>query len=429
MFYGYGVRPSPTSGEDFFAHANADRAGSAFRFPDWDFPLFAPRIETTSREVTGPAVLATAPAVSGPVPIAPEPALDPLPARFQLANLGSDEALRIHGIASGDILGQGWRSVSSAGDVNGDGIEDIILGAFGASPNNDEGVSYVIFGSDAGFGASFDLTTLDGSNGFRLDGSIDQSGSGYTVSSAGDVNGDGRDDLIISDRFDANGYVFFAPPGAFAGSYDLGDLDGDTGFRFNTLDDPQDASTYVSDAGDINGDGYGDVILTSGIDDLVYVVFGSAEGFDPVLDPSSLDGTTGFIIAPPSDSASINRDISSAGDVNGDGIDDIIMGGAILVNNQFVFGAYVVFGTTDGFPAEFDLGLLDGTNGFRINSDIEGFDGGHPNTGHANSAGDVNRTLLARRNQRVPVQLQRPRNGLPRRRFQSGRHRRSGGPQ
>ena len=75
----------------------------------------------------------------------------------------------INGIDPNDRSG---RSVSNAGDVNGDGVDDIIIGAYGADPNgiNAAGESYVVFGSNSGFSASFDLSDLDGSNGFVLNG-------------------------------------------------------------------------------------------------------------------------------------------------------------------------------------------------------------------------------------------------------------------
>ena len=89
------------------------------------------------------------------------------------------------------------RSVAGAGDVNGDGIDDLIVGAPSRSGRQLAGESYVVFGTDTGFAASLDLAALDGSNGFRLDGIDADDDSGFSVAGAGDVNGDGFDDLIV----------------------------------------------------------------------------------------------------------------------------------------------------------------------------------------------------------------------------------------
>jgi hypothetical protein len=114
---------------------------------------------------------------------------------LELSSLNGSNGFVLNGIDADDYSGN---SVSGAGDVNGDGIDDLIIGASTADPNvDDEGESYVVFGSSTGFGASIELSSLNGSNGFVLNGIDANDLSGNSVSGAGDVNGDGIDDLII----------------------------------------------------------------------------------------------------------------------------------------------------------------------------------------------------------------------------------------
>jgi len=114
---------------------------------------------------------------------------------MSLSSLNGSNGFRLDGVA--DYNHSGY-SVNSAGDVNGDGFDDLIIGAFNAEPKgNSSGSSYVVFGKSSGFNATFNLANLDGSNGFRLDGVASNDRSGYSVSGAGDVNGDGFDDLIV----------------------------------------------------------------------------------------------------------------------------------------------------------------------------------------------------------------------------------------
>ncbi len=95
-------------------------------------------------------------------------------------------------------MDESGRSVSSAGDVNSDGFADLIVGApFADSNGSASGSSYVVFGRKSGFPAILALSSLNGTNGFRLDGAAATDVSGASVSSAGDVNGDGFADLIV----------------------------------------------------------------------------------------------------------------------------------------------------------------------------------------------------------------------------------------
>ena len=121
------------------------------------------------------------------------------PASLNLSDLDGTNGFRLDGVAAGDYSGF---AVSGAGDVNGDGLADLLIGADGAGPNgSDSGASYVVFGRNTAqtgvFPASLDLSDLDGTNGFRLNGVAAGDRSGYAVSNAGDVNGDGLADLLI----------------------------------------------------------------------------------------------------------------------------------------------------------------------------------------------------------------------------------------
>jgi Ca2+-binding RTX toxin-like protein len=302
---------------------------------------------------------------------------------LQLSNLNGTNGFTINGINAGDS--SGW-SVSNGGDVNGDGFDDLIIGARYAAPNgnSDSGQSYVIFGKSDGFDSTLQLSTLDGTNGFTINGINAGDRSGFSVSNGGDVNGDGFDDLIIGARnADANGnsnsgqsYVIFGKSDGFDSTLQLSTLDGTNGFTINGINAGDYSGWSVSNGGDVNGDGFDDLIIGARSADpngnsnsgQSYVIFGKSDGFDSTLQLSTLDGTNGFTIN------GINADdfsgfsVSNGGDVNGDGFDDLIIGARSADPNGNLSGqSYVIFGKSDGFDSTLQLSNLDGTNGFTIN--------------------------------------------------------------
>ena len=323
-------------------------------------------------------------------------------ASMSLSALDGTNGFRLDGIDASDLSGY---SVSGAGDVNGDGFADLIIGAYLADPNGNlsAGASYVVFGSDAGFDASMSLSTLDGTNGFRLDGIDGSDHSGFSVSGAGDVNGDGIDDLIIGaknatpneNHAAGKSYVVFGSDAGFDASMSLSALDGSNGFRLDGIDTDDNSGRSVSGAGDVNGDGFADLIIgaaaaPNGLHRAgeSYVVFGADIGFDASIPLSTLDGTNGFRIDGIAGSDDSGFSVSGAGDVNGDGFSDLIIGahGADLNGNFSVGESYVVFGSDAGFDASMSLSALDGTNGFLLDG-IDAFD----ESGYSVSgAGDVN---------------------------------------
>jgi hypothetical protein len=329
---------------------------------------------------------------------------------IDLATLDGSNGFRLIGIDFSDNSGF---SVSSAGDVNGDGFTDLIVGAPDAKSAGGvdfEGESYVVFGKASWAGTpSLDLATLDGTNGFSLIGIDEIDSSGKSVSSAGDVNGDGFADLIVGAPYAENAggaynegesYVVFGKA-SWAGtpSLDLATLDGTNGFRLIGIDFGDSSGRSVSSAGDVNGDGFDDLIVGAFTADRAggtyttegesYVVFGKASWAGvPSLDIATLDGTNGFLLSGIDENDLSGRSASSAGDVNGDGFADLIVGAD---QAESAGGAdregesYVVFGKAS-WTSSLDLTTLDGTNGFRL----IGIDESDQRGGSVSSAGDVN---------------------------------------
>ncbi|MEZ5471142.1 MAG: integrin alpha [Marinicella sp.] len=319
---------------------------------------------------------------------------------LELGKLNGQNGYAIHGAVLSDYAGY---SVSYAGDINNDGIDDIIIGALGADPdsNDEAGRSYVIFGSVSGFVHPLNLSNINGLNGLQIDGVAAFDHSGSSVSTAGDVNADGIDDIIIGARNaspngNANagsGYVVFGSDSPLPNPFKLANLNGLNGFQINGVSMSDETGISVSAAGDINADGIDDVLIgasSAGVDEQgrSYVVFGDALGFSTPFNLTSINALNGISLNGVMPMELSGHAVSSAGDFNGDGISDLIIGayGAEFNENSQAGRTYMVYGRDTGLPNPYNLTTLDGTIGFSMNgrafNDWSGF--------AVSEAGDVN---------------------------------------
>ena len=251
-------------------------------------------------------------------------------------------------------------SVATAGDVNGDGYSDIIAGASyhdsGAGSGADRGEAYVYLGSSSG---------PETTPAWTGSGDDDLALFGWSVATAGDVNGDGYSDMIVA----APGHNAGAGPGATRGRAYVyfGSPSGPATTAAWTGSGDQDGATFgfsVATAGDVDGDGYSEIIVgapghnadCSGMvfRGRAYVYFGSAAG------PATTEAWTG---SGDEDEALLGSSVATAGDVNSDGNSDIIVGAyahdAGAASNAIAGRVYVYLGFSSSlFSENFGDGIL-----------------------------------------------------------------------
>ena len=268
----------------------------------------------------------------------------------------------------------GW-SIGS-GDINGDGIPDLLLGA--APANANAGAGYVVYGSKTPFPASLSASGLNGANGFVVTGiGGTNSHLGYSIGS-GDINGDGIMDLLLgadaANAYAGAVYVVYGSRTPFPASLSASSLNGANGFVVTGTGDSFPGTSIGS--GDINGDGITDLLLGAYKANTGYVVYGSRTPFPASLSVYNLNGTNGFAVNGTAGSET-GYSIGS-GDINGDGIMDLLLG-ADAANT-----GYVVYGSKTPFPASLSVSSLNGANGFAVTGTASS------RTGYSIGSGDIN---------------------------------------
>jgi hypothetical protein len=227
-------------------------------------------------------------------------------------------------VASGEATGNFFGvSVAPAGDVNGDGYSDVVVGANAYA--NYAGKAYLYLGGPSGLSAA---------DAWTASGETVSSQFGYSVGTAGDVNGDGYSDVIVG--------AYSYHPGSTTGKAYLY-LGGPSGLSAAAAWTAwgEDESNYfgysIAAAGDVNGDGYSDVIVgaygNTGFTGRAYLYLGGLSG---------LSSPSAWTASGEAETNDFGCSVATAGDVNGDGYSDVIVGA--LGNNGNAGRAYLFFG-------------------------------------------------------------------------------------
>lgn len=265
-------------------------------------------------------------------------------------------------------------SISGAGDINGDGLADIVIGAPGYQQDQaGSGRAYLVYGKNNGYAIQLSVMASEnyrGNLGFLLNAeseSIIQLGK--SLSAAGDVNGDGLDDVIISaidaDTGSAISYFLFGSSHVRASINLQALVSQQAGLILYSNNQLQQSSYQVQGVGDVNGDGLADLLVSIASSDnpelanqaMLYVVFGSCSSQS--LQLSELNqNSSGFQIEGKNNiHLVLAESIAGIGDINGDGLADILIGAyrngnpaqepISIESTEHQERAYVVYGKTN----------------------------------------------------------------------------------
>lgn len=331
-------------------------------------------------------------------------------AALDLTYFTSADGFIVEGYESNDEFG---RAVGGAGDVNGDGYEDFIIGnEISDEGASDAGIAYVIFGKSGATRSNIDMSAFSAADGISISRGVNWENVGTSVFIGGDLNGDGYDEIIVTNPGDDtavtsdSGKLYIVWGKAALSDIDMNSFTSSDGFviegyeasdflgkhKGSYLDNKQ----FFDSEGDFNGDGVDDLLIghsqsDEGADDsgIAYVIFGKTGATRSNLTLNSM-GSDGFIITVDTGTDSFfGHSVEFIEDFNGDGYNDILIGAPHNTASSSSGGdAYVIFGHGGPTFNDIDMGAMTSSEGFQISvNDSDNWMGGSVSSADVNGDG------------------------------------------